>query len=200
LWVDGRAAAATLLSALLGAGSVIQAAPPVLPDRFTATTASITPRDVTLRIDVREWSDDAARAAVVSALASEADAAKALEELPTIGYVWQSGSAVGYAVKYAHRASTAQGERVTFVTNKRIGSYQFKPWEADKPAAVPELDYSVVELYLDDKRTGVGTLSLVAHVELDASRAVVSLAADAGAPHVLVNAKAEPKPYWATEG
>jgi hypothetical protein len=165
-------------------------------DRFTATTVSMTPADLTLRIDVRQWSDEASRTAVVDALEA-ADAQAALRALPTLGYVWRSGSGVGYAVKYAHRLSTADGERVTFVTDKRLGAYDLKPWTAGVEAAGPEIPYSVVELYLGGDGSGVGTLSLVAPIVIDAANAVVSLAADSGTPRVLANVKLEPKPYWA---
>jgi hypothetical protein len=167
----------------------------VLSDRFSATTTAMTPRDVSLRIDLRGWSDDAARAAVVAALGSDADAQKALAELPTIGHVWQSGSAVGYAVKYAHRAATADGERLTFVTDRRLGSFDLKPWAADPPLASPpdEIGYSVIELYLSPNGQGAGTLSLAAGVQIDSAGALVSLAPDS--PRVLTNAKLEPKKY-----
>ena len=193
-----RRGVAAWLAAITMAGAVhaAESQGPVLPDRFTAATTSMTPRDLGLRLDVREWSDEASRAAVLAAL-GEADAQKALASLPTIGYVWQNGSGVGYALKYAHRVSTPQGQRVTFVTDRRLGSYEFKPWAVDPPAARPELAYSVIELYLDERGSGDGTMSLGADVTLDAANAIVSLDAK-GAPHLLANARLEPKPYWAS--
>jgi hypothetical protein len=166
------------------------------PDTFTMTTTAMTPRDVTLRINLRAWSDDAGRAAAVAALADEGNAQAALAGLPSLGHVWQSGSPVGYAVKYAHRVSTPQGERITFITDRRLGSYESKPWTAEKPAA-QELPYSVIELYLDGGGSGAGSLSLAADVQVDEAEALVSLGADA--PRVLADAQREPKPYWATE-
>jgi hypothetical protein len=199
MWADGRAAALAGLLAASLAQSTAGAAPAV-PDRFTATTTAMTPRDVTLRIDVREWSAEAARTSVVDALEQASSAQQALASLPTVGHVWQSGSAVGYSLKYAHRVPTEGGERVTFVTDKRLGSYEFKPWTADGTAAQNDLPYSVIELYLPgDGNGGTGTLSLVADVQLDPAGALVSLAADSEAPRVLTNAKLEPKPYWAKE-
>lgn len=182
------------MSALLAAGAV-RAEPGALKiERFSASTTAMTPRDVQLRIDVREWSDDAARAAVLAALGSDAqDVQKALAELPSIGYVWQNGSPVGYSVKYAHRAPAAQGERITFVTDKRLGGYERKPWAADQPAgAAPDMGYSVIELYLDAAGAGVGTLSLAAEVKLDEGAGLVSLAE--AAPQVLANATAVTRP------
>ncbi len=188
----------TGLMALMAISST-HAAPPPVPDKFTATTASMTPSGVSLRVDVRAWSDEAARGAVVAALAQESGVQESLASLPTVGYVWQSGSGVGYSVKYAHRTSTPQGERVTFVTDKPIGGYEFKPWSVSSPAAPVKLDYTVIELYLDGNGHGDGTLSLAAAVKLDSAGALVSLEAGAGVAHVLADAKLEPKPYWATE-
>lgn len=186
-----------LLASLLAASAA--GAQTRLPnvERFTATTTAMTPSDVELRIDVREWSDEPARAAVVAALEGDADAAQALKDLPTVGYVWQQGSGVGYAVKYAHRASTPEGERVTFVTDKRVGSYEFKPWTVEAGSPAPERAYSVIELYLTGEGNGAGTMSLGAEVRLDAENALVSLAPVEGTPNLLANAKQEPQPYWA---
>jgi hypothetical protein len=197
-WTSIAPLNAVVLAALLAASSVSAETPPV-PDKFTMTTTSMTPSDVGLRVDVRSWSDEAARAAVVAALAQEADVRDTLASLPSVGVVWQSGSAVGYAVKYAHRASTPEGERITFVTDRVLGSYDFKPWAANPPAA-RALDYSVIELYLDGNGRGSGSLSLAAEVKLDSAGGLVSLEAAGGAPRVLKDAKLEPKPYWATGG
>lgn len=166
---------------------------PTIPDRFTVTTAKITPRDVNLRVDVRTWSDEAGRADVVAALGG-AEPAKALAELPIMGYVWRSGSGVGYSVRYAHRTPTANGERLTFVTDKRLGSYEFKPWVLDAPLEPTDIEYSVIELYLDQNGTGDGSLSLAAPVEIDTAAATVKLADNA--PRVLANAKAQPKALY----
>ncbi len=195
MWFYGRAAA---LVWVVMAASVAQAqSAPAMPDRFTATTASMTPADVALRIDVREWSDDEARAAVVAALGSGSEVRAALKDLPTIGYVWQSGSPVGYSLKYAHRTPTERGERVTFVTDRPLGSYERTPWAAAQAASQTPHDYSVIELYLNDHGSGDGTLSLAAAVELDEGSSLVTLAADA-ALRLLANAKLAPKAYGAT--
>lgn len=186
---------ATLLS-LLCATDMAVSEPRRAPDTFTATTTDMTPAGVMLKIDVLEWSDESARDAVVTALSDGAGGS--LAESPTIGYVWVSGSAVGYAVKYAHRTpSSGGGERITFVTAPPVGSYSFKPWAANGEPAPKEVDYSVVELYLDDEGLGVGTLSLAANVVLDDDSETVSLAGSDSAPNVLTGAKREPKPYWA---
>jgi hypothetical protein len=193
--VEMRAAA---LAAALTMAGVVHADGVPNPDRFTATTAAMTPSGVALRIDVREWSDEAGRAAVVSALESESGVREALASLPTLGYVWQGGTGVGYAVKYAHRVSTPEAERITFVTDRPLGAFDFKPWAANPPVSQPMLDCSVIELSLDASGRGAGTTSLVAGVKLDSAQGLVALDT-AGAPQVLVDARREPKPYWATQ-
>lgn len=195
---DRAARRAALAAAVLMTAGFGQAqAEPASVDRFTATTTSMTPGGIELRIDVREWSDDAARSAVVSALAGEAEVAPALRELPTLGYVWRSDSGVGYSVKYAHRVDTPEGERVTFVTDKELGAYDFKPWAVEGDAKSFDLEYSVIELYLPDNGSGNGTLSLGAEVKLDRENGVVTLEATEHGERLLTNAKMEPKPYTA---
>ena len=188
-----RVAVAGALLAIAAAAPAADSAKSEL-DRFSATTAAMTPRDESLRIDVREWSDDAGRAAVVAALAGGAETPKALASLPTLGYVWRGHSSVGYAVKYAHRMPTATGERVTFVTDKRLGAYDLERWAADAVTPPAALEYSVVELYLNGSGSGDGTLSLAAEVKVDSAANVVSLDAGPGAAHVLSDAKAVTKP------
>jgi hypothetical protein len=167
-----------------------------VPDTFTATTAEMTQAGITLKVDVLEWSDDDARAAVIAALTGAAEESGSLARLPTIGYVWTSGSGVGYALKYAHRMQApGDGERVTVVTDRRLGAYSFHPWSAEGRSSETTPDYSVIELYLDDEGRGVGTMSLAADVIFDGDSGLVSLAE--GATHVLSEAKREPKPYWA---
>jgi hypothetical protein len=195
----GEAGFALLAAALLAAGAAGagDSSGAVLADRFTAKTTAMTPRDVPVRVDVRTWPDEAARAAVVEALAAQtdADAAKALQALPTVGYVWQGDSPVGYALKYANRTPTADGERVTFVTDRRLGAYELKQWALDAPGSQKPLAYSVIELYLDSSGKGDGNLSLAAAPKVDAEQHTVTLAADDQAPHVLTDAKHEPKGY-----
>jgi hypothetical protein len=178
---------------LIAAGAAHAADGSRLADRYTAKTAAMTPSGVMVRIDVRTWSDDAARAAVIEALttSSGADAVKALQVLPTVGYVWQGDSPVGYALKYAHRVATTDGERLTFLTDKRLGAYDRKPWSVEPTEPQNEPTYSLIELYLDRSGKGDGTLSLAPQPNLDKEQGIVTFATDA--PRVLVEAKHEPK-------
>jgi len=166
------------------------AAGPRLADTFTATTANMTPADVRLRMQVIEWQEAEARAEAVSTLAAGADAPTPLAKLPTVGYVWPDGSPVGYSVKYAYRTQQPNGgERVTLVTDKRLGSYDFKGWSVASPAVANDAPYSVIELDLNGSGTGTGTLSLVGEVVLDEEAGTVAL--KPGAPSLLTNVKRE---------
>ena len=165
------------------------AAPRLVADTFTATTANMTPAGVNLRIQIIEWQEAAARTEVVATLAAGADASAPLAKLPTVGYVWPSGSPVGYSVKYAYRAQQPNGnEHVTLVTEKRLGSYDFKGWSAGSTPA-GDAPYSVIELDVNGAGTGTGTLSLAGEVVLDEKAGTVAL--KPGAPSLLTNVKHE---------
>lgn len=165
------------------------AGPRLVADTFMATTANMTPAGVNLRMQIIEWQDADARAQAVAALAAGADAPTPLAKLPTVGYVWPSGSPVGYSIKYANRAVGPDGgERITLVTDKRLGSYDFKGWSAASPAH-GDAPYSVIELDLSGSGAGTGTLSLVGEVVLDEKAGTVAL--KAGAPTLLSNVKRE---------
>ena len=187
-----RIVVACTAAALLALASTAPAAPRPVAATFTATTTSMTPADVKLRIQILEWSEAGARADVVAALADEAEAAKALAPLPTVGYVWPAASPIGYSVKYAHRAPAPNGgERITLVMDKRIGSYDYKGWSVNGATAKP-IAYSVLELSLDSSGNGVGTLSLAADVVVDQEADTVSLATDGTTVNVLKDVKREP--------
>lgn len=184
-------------SLLLAVSAVSQDRP--VPDTYLAVTVNMTPADVELKSDVIRWSTDDERGAVIAALQSEEDPAQALRELPTVGVVWRSGSAVGHSIKYAQRAETADGrQRVTLVTDKAIGATSFVPWKADNPVTDESLDYSVVEMIVGDGTTGEGTMSLSANVLIDSNTGTLSLDPAGGAP-LLTNVRLAPKPYWAKE-
>ncbi len=126
-------AACAMAAIALYMASSAYAAPRLVADTFTATTANMTPAGLGLRIQILEWQEADARAEVVATLAAGADAATPLGKLPTVGYVWPDGSPVGYSVKYAHRAPQPDGgERITLVTDKPLGSYDFKGWSVTR--------------------------------------------------------------------
>lgn len=162
------------------------AAGPKLAATFTATTANMTPAGVNLRLQILEWQEAGARTEAVASMVAGDKAATPLTKLPTVGYVWPDGSPVGYSVKYAYRSPAAGGgARITLVTDRQIGSYDFKGWSVPSPAAKGDAPYSVIELYVDGAGAGTGSLSLAAEVLLDEETGKVALAD--GAPTLLTN-------------
>lgn len=183
-------ACAMVAVATFMASRAYAAAPRLVVDAFTATTANMTPSGLNLRLQIIEWQEVEARREVVATLAAGLDAATPLAKLPTVGYVWPHGSPVGYSVKYAHRIPQPDGsERLTLVTDKRLGSYDFKGWSVASPAVGSDVPYSVIELDLSGSGVGTGTLSLVGEVALDEEGGTVTL--KPGAPSLLANVKRE---------
>ena len=84
------------------------------------------------------------------------------------------------------------GERITLVTDKRLGSYDFKGWSVASPTTKNDAPYSVIEIELNGSGTGTGNLSLVGEVVLDEEAGTVALNTSAGAPSLLTNVKREP--------
>jgi hypothetical protein len=183
-------ACAAAAIALLMASKAYAAGPRLVTDAFTATTANMTPAGVDLRIQIIQWQEADARSEAVATLAAGSDAATTLQKLPTVGYVWPKGSPVGYSVKFAHRVARPEGgERITLVTDKRLGSFDFKGWSVASPAAHNEAHYSVIELDVDDSGTGTGNLSLAGEVMLDEAAGTVTL--NASGPRLLTDVKRE---------
>jgi len=194
-FVNSLGAFAMLAAGLVPAAGMAAEDRPV-PDTYTAVTTNMQPAGVELKADILGWSTDEQRQQVIAALSAD-DPVSALRALPTRGIIWRSGSVVGHAIKYAYRSLLDDGgEKITLVTDRRIGSTSFTPWVADDgPAAVP-LDYSVVEF-----RTGAdagGTLSLGAAIVVDAEAGLVGLDPGDRAP-LLTQVQKQPLPYWATE-
>ena len=107
--------------------------------------------------------------------------------------MWPNGSPVGYSVKYAYREPQTDGrERITLVTDRRLGSYDFKGWSVASPGAKSDALYSVIELEIDGSGNGTGTISLVGEVVIDEGAGTVRLNTSAGVPSLLTNVKREP--------
>jgi hypothetical protein len=186
--IGGLLATAAALPAIVAAEAGAATRP--VAETFTAMTANMTPAGVTLRMQILEWQEAEARAEVVATLVAGADAATPLGKLPTVGYIWPAGSPVGYSVKYAHRAPQADGgERITLVTDKPLGSYDFKGWSVASSAAKSGAPYSVIELEVNGSGTGSGSFSLVGEVSLDEQAGTVTL--NAPTPSLLTNVKRE---------
>ena len=182
-----------LTAALISAPASALAEDRIVPDTYKAVTVNMAPADVELKADVLRWSTDEQRAAVIEALALEEGVAEALRDLPTMGVVWRSGSAVGHSIKYSHREVLDDGsERITLLTDRPIGFTSFKPWTADDTGEATALEYAVLQW-----TTGAtGTFSLGAEVIVDAAGNAVGLERS-DRPALLSDIRKEPKPYWA---
>lgn len=197
------AAVLMLLTGVLGAGAQEGGNRPV-PDTFTATTANMDPEGTDLRINVLRWSEDGDRQAVFDVLtspeneASEDGELAALIDLPTLGYVWPDGSALGYSIKYARRDDAPDGgERLTLVTGRRLGRFAREPWAPAGTSDAALRPFTVIELRLDADGDGAGTMSPAADVAFDEAQQTVALVGADAAPTLLANARRQPPPYWA---
>lgn len=203
-WKSAALAGLLVLAAATGGSAQPGGGESAPPETFTAATANMDPEGTELRFNVLRWSDDDERAAVLDVLTSadtEAganDDLDALLALPTMGYVWPDGSSLGYAIKYARReAAPDGGERLTFVTGRRLGRYGRAAWA---PAGAPDAalrPFTVIELRLDSSGDGAGTMSPAADIAFDTTGNTVALADYDAATTLLAGAKRQPAPYWA---
>lgn len=187
-----RSIAAVLAALFISAAAAAPhtTGPRAVADTLTATTANMTPEGIHLRIQIIAWQEADARAETVATLAAGAAAAAELAKLPTVGYIWPAGSPVGYSLKYAHHTpATDGGERITLVTDKRVGSYDYRGWSASSAVHQTDAPYSVIELHVDRTGAGHGSMSLAAEVELDEAAGTVALAD--GAPTLLTDVQRE---------
>lgn len=162
---------------------------------FTATTVNLNPgAGETLKIDVLRWSTDAERDRLLSALKEkgENELREALRAVPTVGYIWTSGS-LGYSLRYAHRVPLPDGgERIVIATDLRLGVWDRNNlWKAsDQPNAV-DYPFTVVELRLNRKGEGEGKMSLATKVTADNDSQTLALENYDAAPLLLKGVKRE---------
>ena len=115
----------------------------------------------------------------------------AIKAAPTCGYIWGQG-VTGYSIKYAWRApSDEAADRIVLVTDRRLGAHASPPTlTGSSPAAAAsgsaaERDFTVIEMRLDGKGTGVAKASLDANVIVDAAAKTLALEGYASAPTLL---------------
>jgi len=113
--------------------------------------------------------------------------AAALQAADGVGYLWSSES-VGYALRYAHRMTQADGSvRIVLATDRRLGSFNGS-W---KPATGVPGDYAftVIELRLDPAMMGEGKTSLTGRVSIDGAANTIALEDYAVLPVTLKNVR-----------
>jgi hypothetical protein len=187
-----------------------------VPETFTATTTNMEPAGESLKFSVLRWSSEEDRHEVLSILTPEeaeseetqneeaenedAESAEpqALQELPSVGYVWPGSSGVGYSLKYAYRLATPDGgERITFITGRSLGAFAREPWRAVDEPNPPVTGYTVIELRLDADGHGEGKMSLASDVVFDTEAGTVALDSYETTPVLLEAVTREPPPYGA---
>ncbi len=176
------------------------------PDTYTGTTANMMPgAGSMLSFEILQWSSDADRDRVLSAIKSATEknsdeVGKVLAGLPTVGYIW-AGGPVGYAMKYAHRLRESDGsERVVVVTDRPLGSWEHPAWKAAGQVPESAKPFTVVELHLNSKGRGEGKMSLTTPITVDEQTKTVGLANFDKASTLLTDVRRQPKPYWTRQG
>jgi hypothetical protein len=113
-------------------------------------------------------------AAPEAAPTPESALAQALQTARTVGYLWSSESA-GYSLRYAYRLQQPDGgERIIFVTDRRLGAWN-DLWKPTGGAATTPYEFTVIELRLTPKGTGEGKTSLTGKVAIDAAAKTIAL-------------------------
>ena len=169
---------------------------------ITATTVNMDPAGQDLKFDILRWSSDDDRQAVIGLLmhtATEQGEHATLSDLialPSLGSVWLAESGLGYSLKYAHRVVTPDGgERLTFVTGRRLGAFNRTPWTSTVAPGAPDRPFTVIDLRLDGSGEGEGTMSLAADIVVDEKTGTVGLANYDTAPVLLESVKRQPPRY-----
>jgi hypothetical protein len=103
----------------------------------------------------------------------ESTLAAAIEQVPTVGYLWSSEVA-GYALRYAGKvAGPDGGERVILITDRRLGNAN-DLWKPTAPATASAYEFSVIELRLPAKGEGEGKTSLTGKVAPDSAARILA--------------------------
>jgi hypothetical protein len=192
--------------ALTASVAAAQTAKRVAPTEFSGVTTNLTPGSGSnLSIRILNWSDADDRKAVLSVLSGTStqkapvpDLTKQLAANQSVGQIWTDG-ALGYSLKYAHRAELpGGGERIVVITDRPLGVVEGGgPWKA-KGQDEQVNPFTIVELHVNKNGKGEGKMSIGAPFTIDPAEQTVSLS-DYGKADVMVkDVERKPKPYWAT--
>jgi hypothetical protein len=119
----------------------------------------------------------------------EASLGNALQEAPTVGYLWSSAEVAGYALRYAAKLNSANGlERILLITNRRLGALN-DLWKPAGQAQPNMYAFSVIELHVNAKGEGEGKASLSGKVAPDDTTKMIALESYDALPVMLRNVK-----------
>jgi hypothetical protein len=120
-----------------------------------------------------------AGAEATAASTPESSLAAALENAPTVGYLWSAFEVSGYALRYAVRLPAQDGgDRIVLITDRRLGAFN-NLWKPTGTGTPTNYDFSVIELHLPNahnasaarsnaKGSGEGRVSLTGKIKADA--------------------------------
>ena len=118
----------------------------------------------------------------------ESTLATALEQIPTVGYLWSSEVA-GYALRYAGKvAGPDGGERIILITDRRLGNAN-DLWKLAEPGAAMKYEFSFIEMRLNAKGDGEGKTSLTGKIAPDSAVKILTPENYDALPVVLKNVK-----------
>jgi hypothetical protein len=118
----------------------------------------------------------------------ESTLAAALQQAPTVGYLWSSEVA-GYALRYAGKVTRPDGvDRIILITSRRLGSTN-DLWKPVGPSSPSSSDFSVIELRVNSKGEGEGKASLIGKVTPDSALKIVAPEDYNAIPVVLKNVR-----------
>ena len=143
------------------------------PERFTAAAINMNRGAAgNIEIVVNRWSSDADRDRLMSALLDKGPdkLLDVQQEMPRMGY-FRTPDSIGWDIHFARHMATAEGgERVTLVTDRRIGF-----WEAANQARTLDYPFTVIELRLNRYGEGEGKMSLATKIVPDKEHNTVTL-------------------------
>jgi len=126
--------------------------------------------------------------AAPAARTPESSLAEALQQAPTVGYLWSSEVA-GYALRYAGKLTLPDGrERIILITDRRPGAIN-DLWTPLGTVSPNSYTFSLIELRVNAKGEGEGKLSLIGKVSPDTAAKIVALENYSELPVMLKNVK-----------
>ena len=142
-------------------------------ERFTASAINMNNGSAgSIEIVVNRWSTDAERDRLMSVMLERGPEKllDALQDLPRVGY-FRTPDSIGWDVHFARRRAGAEGgERVTLITDRRIGF-----WEASRQPRSIDYPFTVIELRLNRDGEGEGKMSVATKIIADKDNNIVTL-------------------------